>query len=220
MTRIKTVVFDLDNTLYDAEQFFKISFEKIAQYLSDVSGLSSRSLYDEMYKIWATKTSMYPYLFTDLLNDYDLQEKLPDVLQLFQDFDGELEPYSGVAETLDYLKNAHLKLGIVTDGNAIRQAKKLNALHLSPFFDCVIYTDLLKRPKPSPVSFQYILKELATSPSSTVYLGDNPLIDFKGSKAIGMKTIRLMKGEFGYLPSDEDVDIEILEFSELIEVIL
>lgn len=97
--------------------------------------------------------------------------------------------------------------------------KKLNALHLSSFFDCVIYTDLLKKPKPSPVPFQYILKELATSPSCAVHLGDNPLIDFKGSKAIGMKTTRLMKGEFRYLPSDDDIDIEILEFSDLIEVI-
>ena len=85
-------------------------------------------------------------------------------------------------------------------------------------FNQIIYTKKLNRPKPSVIPFKEMIKKLKTDPNQAYYIGDNPLIDFKGAKKAGLITIRIMKGELLKFSSNEFIDYEINSLKEIIEV--
>jgi len=216
---MKAIIFDLDNTLYDVEQYYSGGFKEIANYLSKKYGLSKQEIYKRLVNCWNEKTSMYSHLFDDLLDSFNLENELENVIKVFNDYDGELKPYSDVIPTLKELKERNYKLGIVTDGNVERQKRKIELLGFERFFDIIVFTKELNNPKPSEIPFQEVINKLEVSPQKSFYVGDNPLIDFEGAKKVGMKTVRLLKGEFKNIPKNKFIDYEIKEFKELLEFI-
>jgi len=215
---MKAIIFDLDNTLYDVEQYYLGAFKEIAKYLSKKYGLSKQEIYKRLVNRWREKTSMYPHLFNDLLDFFNLKNELENIIKIFNDYDGELKPYSDVIPTLNELKERNYKLGIITDGNVERQKRKIKLLGLDRFFDIIVFTKELDNPKPSEIPFQRAIDKLGVKSQECFFVGDNPLIDFEGAKKVGMKTVRLLKGEFKNIAKNEFIDYEIKEFKELLEV--
>ena len=214
-----SVIFDLDNTLYDAKQYFSGAFNEIAAYLSKKHNVAGNNTYKRLMKIWKTKTSTYPYLFDDLLNNLELKNELKNTIKIFNEHDSLLKPYDDVIPTLKELKKKNFKLGIITDGNIERQKRKMKSLGIADFFDVIVLTKKLGNPKPSEIPFQKATNKLKVIPQNSFYVGDNPLIDFKGAKKIGMKTIRILKGEFKTISKDKYIDYEIKEIKELLNII-
>lgn len=215
---MKAIIFDLDNTLYDAEQYYQGAFRRIAEYLSKEYKHSEQKIYSELINLWKKKTSMYPHLFDDLLDSFNLKNELGNVIKIFNNYDGELKPYPDVISTLKELKKRNCKLGVITDGNVERQKRKINSLGLDGFFDAIVFTKELDNPKPSEIPFQEAINKLEVSPQKSFYVGDNPLIDFEGAKKMGMKTVRVLKGEFRNIPKNRYIDYEINELKELLKV--
>jgi len=213
------VIFDLDNTLYDAEEFFSGAFAKISNYLSAKYGISQIKIYKRLMKLWREKTSMYGYLFNDLLNNFGIVGEIGNLVKLFNEYEGEIKPYSDVIPTLRKLREKKCKLGIVSDGTVERQKKKIKILGIADFFDAIIYTKEIGSPKPSHIPFLKALEKLSVIPQNSFYVADNPKIDFVGAKKIGMRTVRILRGEFRSIPSSKDVDFEIENFDELIKVV-
>lgn len=53
----------------------------------------------------------------------------------------------------------------------------------------------------------------------SIYIGDNPIIDFAGAKKVGFITIRILRGAYKKVTSKLDVvDFEINDLYELIGV--
>jgi putative hydrolase of the HAD superfamily len=213
---MKAVIFDLDNTLFDVEQYFSGAFSDVADYLKEKYHLSSIEIYQKLMNIWKEKTSMYPRLFNDLLGELGLEEELEKVVQIFNEYEGELKPYSDTIPLLSMLNQTNFKLGLITDGNAHRQRRKINLLDIARFFDVIIFTTEIGQSKLTEVPFRKALHELKTSPEYSFYVGDNPYLDFKGAKQTGMKTVRLLKGEFKNIRKNEYIDYEINELKELL----
>ncbi len=212
------VIFDLDNTLYNAEQYHLGAFNKIAEYLSGKCRISKKNIYGRLKKIWTKKTSMYPYLFDDLLKPIGLERELKNVVKIFNDYSGKLELFPNVALVLKKLKNKGFIIGMITDGDVKRQKRKIRLLGIERFFDEIIFTKELGAPKPSVVPFQEMVNRLKIDPCRSFYVGDNPLIDFQGAKKTGMKTVRLLSGEFKKNTINEYIDCEIDEFKEVLRI--
>lgn len=212
---MKAVLFDLDNTLFAVEQYFSGAFSDVADYLKEKYQLSAEEIYNKLMGIWKEKTSMYAHLFDDLLGELSLEDELENVIRIFNEYEGELEPYPDTIPLLNKLKQAELKLGIITDGNTQRQMRKINSLGIAPFFDVIILTKAIGRSKLTEVPFRKALDELETSPECSFFVGDNPHLDFKGAKQAGMKTVRLLKGEFKNTRKNEYIDFEINDLKEL-----
>lgn len=217
---MKAIIFDLDNTLYDAEQYYHGAFRRIAEYLSKKYKFSEQKIYNELINLWKKKTSMYPHLFDDLLDLLNLKNEIENVIKIFNNYDGELKLYPDVIFTLKELKRIDYKLGIITDGNIDRQKRKIKLLGLNGFFDITIFTKEINNPKPSEIPFKVAVDKLRANPQMSFYVGDNPLIDFKGAKKVGMKTVRILRGEFKNNPRNERVDYEIREMKELLNILL
>ena len=215
---MKAALFDLDNTLYDAQQYFLGAFEDVAKYLSAKYSLPKQEIYETLAELWRKKTSMYPYLFNDLLNLFHLdQSSLEDIVRRFNEHTGRIELYPDAIPTLQGLEERHYKLGIITDGNVKRQKRKIESLKLQPLFDVIVYAKEVES-KPSSSPFLIALEKLGVKASDAFYVADNPLIDFKGAKEIGIKTVRILRGEFTELPKNEDIDLEIEKLEELLEI--
>ena len=213
------IIFDLDNTLYDISQYNYGAFREIAQYISSKCALSEDYLYVKLVTIWHIRTSMYPKLFDEFLDELDLIEELSEVIKIFNNYNGSIHPFSDVIPTLTKIKKMQYKIGLITDGNSQRQKRKIKLLHINQLLDATIFTYELQQPKPSEVPFYQVLNKLKENPETSCYVGDNPFIDFEGAKKVGLKTIRLRKGEFFNISSRNDVDCEINQISDLIGII-
>ncbi len=215
---MKAIIFDLDNTLYDAEQYYIGAFKRTANYLSGKYNLSKQEIYKRLVNLWKEKTSMYSRLFNDLLDFFNLGNELENVIKIFNNYDGEIKPYPDVIPTVKELKKRNCKLGIITDGNVERQKRKIKSLGLDRFFDAIVFTKELDNPKPSEIPFREAMDKLKAIPQNSLYVGDNPLIDFEGAKKVGMKTIRVLKGGFRDIPENRYIDYEINELKELLNM--
>ena len=214
-----TVIFDLDNTLYEAKQYHYGGFERIADHLSREHSLVKQEVYERLKTIWKEKSSMYPHLFDDLLRTYGLEDDVKHLVRMFNNYDCELTPYSDTLPTINELRRRKYKLGIVTDGDPDRQKRKIESLGLLDLFDAIVYTKALEVSKSSTIPFSEVLTQLNADPEESYYVGDNPLIDFKGAKEAGLRTIRLLRGEFRNRPKNEHIDMEINGLEEIVEVV-
>jgi putative hydrolase of the HAD superfamily len=62
-------------------------------------------------------------------------------------------------------------------------------LGINQFFNAILVSEELGWRKPHTKIFEETLRKLGVTAEKTVYVGDSPLEDIKGAKAIGMKTV-------------------------------
>jgi len=93
--------------------------------------------------------------------------------------------YSHVIETLDTLRNAGLKLGILSDFPLTAKLKNLN---LENYWDAVVVSEELKALKPHPLSFEKLAQEMSLPCEKILYVGNSYHYDVVGAAGVGMKT--------------------------------
>ncbi len=208
---LEVVAFDLDNTLYDEGLYYEAAFEGIAPWLAGRSGRDTESVRTRLRAILRDKGKHYHYLFSDILAEVGLDPKddLPAVLDLFHDVTRPLAPFPGVPALLGDLGKRY-RLGLITAGQRRFQQRKLDLLGLAPFFEEVVFSSTLPESKPSPMPVRHLLERMGgVAPERAVYSGDNPLFDFRGSRAIGMRTVRVHNPELDSLTTAPADDAEI-----------
>jgi putative hydrolase of the HAD superfamily len=216
-SRVKCVVFDLDNTLYDSSQYISGAFNVVADHVARKNSIQQRKVYSALVKVWKKKTSIYPSIFEDALKPFGLSCNIRNLVKLFNDYSGAIAPYPDAIPTLTELKANRIKLALVTDGNVPRQKRKIRLLAIGEFLDAVVFTDEMAA-KPSPFPFIEVLKRVHKRSVNSIYVGDNPVLDFRGPKIIGMGTARLLRGEFCRFPRYDDIDVEIKGLGELLKL--
>jgi len=214
------VLFDLDNTLFDVEQYMIGAFADVAAYLATEHDVDREQVQVDLLNLWRTETSMYPHLFDDIIGDRSLNADVEKVVTVFNDHEPTLDPYDGVPKLIDRLQNSEYTLGVITDGTAYRQRRKLDELELRAAFETVVLTAEVGEAKPSPLPFQEAARRLGLTTDRCVYVGDNPQIDFSGAKDVGMTTIRLRCGEFRSVPSDSNVDMTVHDISTIYDAVV
>ena len=218
MKTMNVIFFDLDNTLYDSEIYYTRAFKSISEFLEKEFKVKQESSFDFLYSNWKKTTSMYNQMFDDVINKFDLKISTFDLVKIFNEQEVyESDLFSDTIPVLQKLSNK-FKLGIITDGDVSRQKRKLRNCKLHDFANFVIYTKEIE-PKPSPKQFQHALNQLSSSTVRPFYVADNPKIDFKGAKQLNFSTIRIIRGEFKNIDSDEYVDYSIEKLYEIEKII-
>ncbi len=217
---MKAVLFDLDYTLYDTDKYVMGAFQDVTKYLVRKHKLSQKKIYQHLIKLWNKKTSAYPYLFNDLLEHLSLKnENVDTIVEIFNKHEtGSFQLYPDTIPTLKRLRLEDFKLGIITDGDATRQRRKILEFGLEKLVDNITYAKNLE-PKPSSLPFTVALKKLNVKPSSAIYVADNPSIDFKGAAKIGMKTARILRGRFAKIILNDYVDYTIKNLDEIFKIL-
>ncbi|MGD0451248.1 MAG: HAD-IA family hydrolase [Candidatus Bathyarchaeia archaeon] len=213
MTRVSAVVFDLDNVLYDEKEYVYAAFRSIAHFLSGKCGFSEDQVYSKLVFDFEKKGSMYPRLFNDALSDLGLDQNLvPEILKLYALVDSKVELFLEATSVLLALRSLGLKLALVTNGNVRIQSNKVRLLGVEKFFDVVVYARETPsaREKPYPEAYEMALQKLGVGAGEAISVGDNPHTDFLGAKQLGMRTVRVLWGEFKDVHLSEEYEAEIV----------
>ena len=215
---MNVVFFDLDNTLYDSEKYYMRAFKSVSEHLQKQFKIEQKTTFDFLYSNWKKTTSMYNKIFDDVIEKFDLRISTLDLVKIFN----EQEVYKSdlFSDTIPVLEklSKKFKLGIITDGNISRQKRKIENCKIHDFINFTVYTKEIES-KPSPKPFQYALNQFSLNGIRSFYVADNPKIDFEGAKQLNFSTIRIIRGEFRNIDSDQYVDYTIKKLDEIEKIL-
>lgn len=219
------VIFDLDNTLYSEETYVRSGFKAVSNYLAKKHNLEECIIFDEMMNIFNTKGR--GKIFDDILNEFKLSNK-ENVLSLVYVYRYHYPNIQLYDDSLEILKklSKNFKLGLITDGRAFVQKRKIESLKLEDVFDSIMCTDVLgeKFWKPSHIPFEITLDYLECNGTESFYIGDDPFKDFKAPKELGMKTIQVkIEKEMDYWEKRGykrfDADFTVNNLNEILDIV-
>lgn len=199
------LIFDLDDTLYPEVSYAISGFKAVAKYIDLEYGIEEiRSM---KILTFSLETGHRNFAFQDLITKIDLPKKiLPQLISTYRNHTPKisLEP-----KVLKIFK-AYAKFSkyLVTDGNKIVQARKIEALDLGKIMKHCFITHSygLVASKPSIYCFEKIKKIEQAEWKDLVYVGDNPLKDFVNLNPLGVTTIRVQTGNYAHLEVSKKFD--------------
>lgn len=209
---VDAICFDLDDTLYDYLRYAQSGLDEVGAYLEALTG---RQYGAELFDIYF-EDGITDEPFDVLVERHGLPPELVDeMVEAYHGATGPLQPYPETEPVLAELTETY-PLGCITD--AREGHAKLQRLGLREYFDEVLVTQSIGRSKEEPAAFEHLLSKLSASPQSTVYVGDDPRVDFRAPNELGMTTVRLRRGRYADLePDDRDAapDHEIRQLDAL-----
>jgi phosphoglycolate phosphatase len=126
------------------------------------------------------------------------------------------QPYPGVVEALQTLREGGARLGVVTNKRAQFTEPLLEALRLDGYFDTVVSGDTAAEPKPAPIPALYACEVLRTVPSDALFVGDSDT-DVRCARAAGCPVVVVRDGYNHGTPATElGADAVIDSFLELV----
>ena len=211
-SRIKGVIFDLDDTLYSEKEYMKSGFKAVSDFLGGGYEEKLRG-YFEVGK---------PAI-DELLTEIGRRDEKDVALRIYRNNKPEIHLYEGVAEVLGRLRKTGMKIGIITDGRPEGQWNKIEALGLEELVDDIIITDELggvQFRKPCDIAFRIMQNRWKLPASEIVYVGDNPNKDFQAPQQLGMKSVWFRNADSIYLLDNECSMRAIRSISKLFPEIL
>jgi len=206
---VEAVVFDLDDTLYPHVRYVHSGFAAVAHHVAGRFDLSPRDAYSVLRV--ARETAYRGTEFQRLCQVYGLDESMtPDLVRVYRTHQPQLWLSHGAVTVLESLRGAGCRLALLTNGPPSVQASKVRALGLEALVDHVVYAnDHAENGKPAPEPFVETLSRLAVDAHDAVMVGDDPVNDVAGARAVGLRTILLART--GREPSHvADVAVHVL----------
>ena len=199
---IKTIFFDLDNTLFDhmhAEQTtLKLLLDSKPELFAKVNREDFLRIYDKnntiLWKQMADgevspaelKILRFKMTFEELnLTPIDYSAFSENYLSIYSK---QALVISNAIEILDYLKPKY-SLGILSNGFPKVQESKLLRLNMQSYFEYKTYSEDIGVAKPYPGIFSEAARKANSKPFETVYIGDSFENDIVGAKNFGWQAI-------------------------------
>ncbi len=209
---MRVVLFDLDQTLYPEAQFVRGGFRAVADHLAARCGGSAGALAEEMESIlWAQgRGSVFNVLHER--HGWGARVAPETMLHVYRTHVPKLRLHADAEELLRALVPP---LGLVTDGHATVQHAKIASLGLAERFAAIVCTADLgaHAAKPAATGFRVCLERLGVAAADAVYVGDDAAKDFVGPKALGMRTVRVVRQietGFGWFTAGETTEADLV----------
>ena len=173
---VQGVIFDCDGVLIDSRRANVRFYGLILELL----GLSPMSLEDEDYVHSHTVQESLAYLVPDELLDSAKRARKNITYQQVIGFIS-LEP--GIREVLDCLRQAEIPCAVNTNRTDTMDMI-LEEFGLGPYFNPVVTSRDVSRPKPHPESLHVILDAWGLTPGQVIFIGDS-LVDEQAARGAG-----------------------------------
>ncbi len=193
---ITTVIFDLDDTLYDEIDFCRSGFRAAAGHIAALSdACSAEAVFATLWKCFITgeRGSTFNIALAQLGIPCD-ESLIHTLVEVYRTHTPTLTLPPESRAVLEDLKDKYA-LGLLTDGFLPTQRLKVQALGIEHYFQAIMYTEELGREfwKPSQRGFEKLLDQLGARPAETVYVADNETKDFIAPNRLGLLTIQLLR---------------------------
>lgn len=205
---ITTLIFDMDDTLYDEVDYCRSGFWAVDSYLSSIFQTDAGAVFEALWGQFCggNHTKTFNAALDRLDIEYD-ETLIKDLIRVYREHEPDIcldEETSGV---LDVLGQKYC-LGLITDGFLPAQKLKIGALGLEKKFKCIVCTEELGREywKPHPKGYELILSELGVGAGETAFIGDNAKKDFIGPNKLGIMAIQLKRERRVHLSEAESAE--------------
>ena len=183
------IIFDLDDTLYNEENYIKPALKKVSKFLEKKTGVNKDIIFKELKINKKSKNK----IFDNFLQKFNFPEKksifiINKCLNIYQNFN--CLNLRKVPSHKNLLKSYFLKKDffLVTNGNLQRQNRKIKNLKISKFFKMKFILDGRKKKlKPSISSVKRLLNFIKRNKNKkSIYIGDNKIIDGNFAKNLNI----------------------------------
>jgi len=193
---ITTVVFDLDDTLYDEIEYCRSGFAAVAELASKLpKAPSAGQIFGALWKHFAggNRKTTFNAALEELGIAYD-QRFISQLVRAYRNHSPQITLPPDSRDVLEEL-SAKYTLALLTDGFLPAQRLKVKAMGIEKYFRCILYAEQLGREfwKPSPVGFEKLLANLNIKPESAAYVADNEEKDFIAPNKLGFATIQIIR---------------------------
>lgn len=203
---IKGIIFDLDDTLYDATACYKKGMEQIAVFskeqfaikreefninfakarddiklrLGNVAASHNRLLYIQRF-LELVGVSPVPYAFT-------MYEVYWNTVMNY------MKLYDYVIPLFDWLKEREIRIAILSDLTAHIQYRKIIQLGIDSYINLLVTSEEAGVEKPDKEMFRLIMKKSLLSANELIMIGDSIERDISGARALGIQGIHYDNG--------------------------
>lgn len=185
MARLRGVVFDMDDTLYLERDYVRSGFQAVA------AALGNAQAFDFLWGHFLQGTRRNTF---DLLaKEFDRAIHVPDLVEIYRSHQPSIDLIETYRPLIAELREAGIPVGLISDGPAISQRRKAEALGLPDLIDHLVLTGEwgVDFYKPHRRAFHFFSDRWSLPPESLVYIGDNPEKDFIAPNALGWGSVRL-----------------------------
>lgn len=231
ITKLKAVLFDLDDTLFDRNRAQRKILHLIVREFCEVfTGIDENRIanaFIESERVAAQE--FYAGGSVDVVH-IGRSKRFLKMLGLSEEFAERITtmyvrsyptinaPVRGAKLVIGNLARK-FQLGVVSNGFPDEQYRKLKALNIKHLFDCIVLSGEIGIQKPNPRIFWKATALLARKPRECLYVGDSYETDIIGAKKAGMWTCWFNPGNL--VPSQEHVksDFEISVLDEILRIL-
>lgn len=219
---VRAIVFDLDDTLYSERAYAFSGFAAVARWLRERYACP----FDPELRMQALfETDFRPKVFDQLLVEMGLGPSVATVAEMVSCYRSHTPAIALCSDAAAALErwSGQFRFGLISDGPAEAQRRKIDALGLAGRMERIILTDRWGREywKPHPRAFLAMQEFWGWGQASLLYVGDNPSKDFLAPRQLGWQTLRICRREGIYSslssPGGGDADRSVSSL-DLVEV--
>jgi len=199
---ITTVIFDLDDTLYNEIDYCRSGLASVAEFLAYRASsiehrASSEDIFDALWRQFnaGNRKNTFNATLDELGIGYD-EKLIQELINVYRNHVPKITLPDDSRDVLCQLSGKYT-LALLTDGFLPAQQLKVQALGIEKYFKCIIYTEQLGPEqsgwKPSPVGFEKLMKTLNARPKNIAYIADNAKKDFIAPNKLGFLTIQIIR---------------------------
>ncbi len=221
---IKTVIFDVDNTLYSYTEAHKEAFKALMAYAEEKLGLSQEDfekLHQDTEKELRAYMGNVAALHNRCIRYQVMLERrgiplYPHVLKMNDLYWNRLleaaEPSDGALDTIKALKGQGIRIGIGTDMTARVQFLKLETLGILSYVDFLVSSEEAGAEKPEQAFFARCVEKAGCGADECLFVGDNLTKDVLGAVDAGLHGV-------WYCPKGAGKTADVLQITELLQLL-
>lgn len=197
-----TIIFDVDDTVYDQLKPFKNAFASNFKHLSNVpinklfisSRKHSDSLFDKSEAGTVSLLELHTYRIKAACKEFDIEINENEAItfqRTYEEEQNKITLFPEIERLLELLNKRGKQLGILTNGPHQHQLMKINQLGLTRWIpkENIFISEAIGCAKPTSLAFETVEKKLLLNKKYTVYIGDSFDNDVIGAKQAGWNSI-------------------------------
>ena len=190
---VRTLLFDMDNTLFDLVGAQIASCHKVVRYLGQEDGDELFSYFLKPVHGFESHENIRQYMQE---RDIPVKRNFTVACQVYESEKlAHITPYPGVSATLRALRDLDLPMCIVTDAHSRDATLRMEKAGLLPFFCGMVSWDMVGSRKPSPEPFLAALDMMQAKPEDTLLIGDSLRRDIEPCTKLGIRTVYARYGD-------------------------
>ena len=184
---IKTIILDLDDTIFQTRsmeaKLFEPFFHHLISKLKD--NFEQNTIDDIVNDLWArpidTVIEKYNIPHTTITSSIELLENL--------DLNLSIKPY----QDYDFIRGLQIQKFLVTTGLTALQTAKIKALKIENDFTKIIINDSVIETRTKLDIFKDLIVEYNLIPETTFVIGDNECSEIKAGNSLNLVTVQILR---------------------------